>query len=57
MESRAIPQKLPGLIEAGLQAGGVAWPVLTGLEQTLQEKGLKEPVQQNSQNKNIIGII
>lgn len=32
-----IPEQLPGLIEAGIQAGGVEWPPLPGLVESLPE--------------------
>jgi uncharacterized membrane protein/thiol-disulfide isomerase/thioredoxin len=35
MGSREIPELLPGLIEAGLTQGGVAWPEIEGLEDYL----------------------
>ena len=33
--SRDIPEQLPGLIEAGLAAGGVDWPAIPGLAQAM----------------------
>jgi len=33
--SKEIPEKLPGIIEKGLAAGGIDWPVIPGLEQVL----------------------
>jgi uncharacterized membrane protein len=33
--SRDIPEQLPGLIEAGLAAGGVDWPAIPGLAEAL----------------------
>jgi len=35
--SAEIPQQLPGLIETGLLAGGVAWPTIPGLDETIRE--------------------
>ena len=33
--SGEIPERFPGLIESGLQAGGVAWPAIPGLAEAL----------------------
>jgi len=35
-----IPEKLPGIIEAGLAAGGIDWPQIPGLMAYLQANGL-----------------
>ena len=35
-----IPQQLPALIEQGLAAGGVDWPVLAGLQDLVQTQGV-----------------
>ena len=38
--SQEIPQRLPGLIDAGLAAGGTPWPALPALRQALAAQGL-----------------
>jgi uncharacterized membrane protein len=38
-----IPQQLPGVIAAGLSAGGIDWPGIPGLAQLLQEEGIADP--------------
>jgi uncharacterized membrane protein/thiol-disulfide isomerase/thioredoxin len=37
--SSEIPEQLPGLIEQGLAAGGIAWPKIFGLAQVLAAQG------------------
>jgi uncharacterized membrane protein/thiol-disulfide isomerase/thioredoxin len=38
--SREIPERLPGLIEEGLAAGGTPWPTLPALREALTAQGL-----------------
>jgi uncharacterized membrane protein len=42
MGSVEIPEKFPGIIEAGLIAGGIEWPQIPGLMDHLQTEGLIE---------------
>ena len=60
--SLEIPEKFPGIIEAGLAAGGIDWPQIPGLMDYLQAKGFIEneeetptddiPPQDEIQNEN-----
>jgi uncharacterized membrane protein len=38
--SREIPDLLPGIIEQGLENGGIDWPAIPGLEQAMSEAAL-----------------
>ena len=41
--SMEIPEKFPDMIEAGLEAGGIAWPDIPGLSQVLAAQGIETP--------------
>ena len=43
MGSLEIPQRLPGIVEAGLAAGGIDWPDFPGLPEILEAEGLLPP--------------
>jgi uncharacterized membrane protein/thiol-disulfide isomerase/thioredoxin len=39
-----IPQLLPGIVQAGLAAGGIDWPDIASLRTSLQRQGLLHPL-------------
>jgi uncharacterized membrane protein/thiol-disulfide isomerase/thioredoxin len=42
--SYEIPQLLPGIVQAGLAAGGIDWPDIASLRTSLQRQGLLHPL-------------
>jgi len=41
--SKEIPENFPGIVESGLESGGIAWPELPGLSEVLAAEGLEPP--------------